>query len=218
MIPRLCHIHRLLKAHGSFYLHCDAKMSHYLKVVLDTIFGVDNFRNELIWHYTNKLRDKRKRVWQAATDTLLLYTKSDTYTFTPQYEKRGTPKRYPRIQKVAGKKVTVRDARGQVEYVISTEKLRDNVLQIPMLTGGRERVGYETQKPIRLLELLLRASSVPEDLVFDPFCGSGTTLGAAQGLNRRWVGIDNSRLAIETSLSRLLHQYPDIAFQLHPLL
>ena len=209
MAPRLCHIHRILKKTGSFYLHCDAKMSHYLKVIVDSIFGYDNFRNEVIWHYTNKLRDKRKRVWQAATDTLLFYTKSDDYTFHPQYEARDVPKKYPRIRKVDGKKVTVRDAKGQVEYVVSTEKLRDNVLQIPMLTGGKEKLGYETQKPIRLLELLLRASSSPGDVVLDPFCGCGTTLDAAHGLGRRWLGIDKTILAIEPILRRMQQRHPE---------
>ena len=161
-----------------------------------------------MWHYKNKLRDKRKRIWQSAIDTIFFYTKTDDYTWNPQYEKLDKPKKYAKFKKVNGKKVTVRDENGNVEYMVSHEKLMDNVLEMPMLTSGKERVGYPTQKPMKLLTPLILSGTNEGDWVFDPFCGCATTLVSAERLGRNWVGIDLSPKAFELNRSRL-HQGMD---------
>ncbi len=181
MAVRLIELRRLLKPTGSLYLHCDATSSHYLKLLLDIVFGHQNFRNEIIWHYENKLRDSRKRQWQHATDTILFYSDSDS------------------------------DERTWNPPLMESKRL-DNVLRVPMLTSHRERVGYPTQKPVALLERIIKASSNRGDLVLDPFCGSGTTLVAAQNLGRRWLGIDANRTAISLARQRLATEQPQLCF------
>ena len=207
MAARLVEMRRLLKPTGSIYLHCDPTMSHSLKLLLDVVFGGENFRNELIWHYENKLRDSRKRIWQSATDTLFFYAKlHERHVFNSQYIALDKPKKYTKIQKVDGKKVSVRDEQGKVLYVESTKKLMDNVLRIPMLTGGKERLGYPTQKPLALLERIIKASSNEGDLILDPFCGCATTCVAAEKLNRQWLGIDVASHAANLVRKRLLEE------------
>ena len=187
---RLIECKRILKETGSIYLHCDHSANVYLRLLMNGIFGEENFRNEIIWHYENKLRDKRKRVWQNATDTILYYTKTANYTFNPPYEKLAKPKKYARIKKVDGVKVTVKDASGKTQYMFSEKKLVDNVLCIPMITGSKERTGWATQKPIALYSRIILASTNPGDVVFDPFCGCATTLVAAENAGRQCIGID----------------------------
>ena len=207
MAARLVEMRRLLKPTGSIYLHCDPTMSHSIKLLTDVVFGGENFRNELVWHYENKLRDSRKRVWQSATDTIFFYAKeSGRHIFHSQYAALDKPKRYVKIRKVDGKKVSVRDGDGNVLYVESTQKLMDNVLRIPMLTAGKERTGYPTQKPIALLERIIKASSGEGDLVLDPFCGCATTCVAAERLGRRWIGIDVASHAANLVKKRLLDE------------
>ena len=194
MRVRVEEIHRLLKPTGSFYLHCDWHASHHLKVMCDEIFGIDNFQNEIVWNYPNKLPDRRKKLFTREHDVILFYSKHDPlHTFHVQYEKREKPVKDRRIKKVAGKKVTVRDNEGRVIYDIYENRMVPNVWRIPMLTGrDKERFGYPTQKPEALLERIMKASSNPGDLVFDCFCACGTTLAVAQRLGRRWLGIDVS--------------------------
>ena len=203
MAVRLIECHRILKPTGSIYLHCDPTANSYLRILMDAIWGNENRRGELVWHYKNKLRDKRKRIWQSATDTIFFYTKTDGYIWNPQYEKLDKPKKYARIRKVNGKKVTVRDANGNVEYVVSHEKLMDNVLEMPMLTGGKERTGWPTQKPLQLIDRLVLASSDEGDMVFDPFAGCATTCISAEQLGRQWVGIDIDEEAHGVVIDRL---------------
>lgn len=187
---RLIECKRILKQTGSIYLHCDHSANAYLRMLMNGIFGEENFRNEIIWHYENKLRDKRKRVWQNATDTILYYTKTANYTFNPPYQKLAKAKKYAKIKKVDGVKVTVKDASGKTQYMFSEKKLVDNVLRIPMITGSKERTGWATQKPIALYSRIILASTNPGDVVFDPFCGCATTLVAAENAGRQWIGID----------------------------
>ena len=141
MSTRLLLCHEILKETGSMYLHCDPYANSYLRLLMDCVFGERNFRSQIIWHYENKLRDKRKRVWQSATDTILFYTKSDNYTWNPPYEKRDKPQKYAKIKKENGVKITVKYANGKTQYITSIEKLMDNVLRIPMLTGAKATDG-----------------------------------------------------------------------------
>ena len=210
MAIRLIEMHRILKNTGSIYLHCDPTMSHYLKILMDLIFGEKNFRNEIVWHYKNKLRDNRKKIWQKATDILLFYSKNDNYYFLPYKEVLKNPKKYSKIKKVEGKKVNVKDKDGKTIYMVSYEKLSDNVLQIPMLTNQKERTGYPTQKPRELLERIIQVSSNKGDVVLDPFCGCATTCVASQKLGRKWIGIDVSHRAYELVKERLKKEIRDL--------
>lgn len=206
MAERLEECRRLLKPTGSIYLHCDPTASHSLKLLMDSIFGVLNFRNEVHWYYYNKMHDRRKKLFANATDSLLFYVKDhrSEFSFTQLRERRDKPVRQLARKKVKGKLVNVKDEAGKVVYNIRTHRTIDNVWRIPGLQpASRERLGYPTQKPVALLERIVKASSNPDDLVLDPFCGCGTTVAAADALGRRWIGIDIDSHAIEVMLQRL---------------
>lgn len=208
---RLQHLHRVLKPTGSIYLHCDEKAAHYLKMVMDEIFGWENFRNEIIWCYkggnaTNKFRKKH--------DTIFFYTKSDKYYFN------ADATRVPYSAKILA--IAQKDELGRLFYKTGQNESGKVFLNpagqlpydwwddIPSSTAshGREMLGYPTQKPLPLLERVICASSREGDVVLDPFGGCGTTIVAAHKLNRRWLGIDVSRQAIDATRSRC-NQLPD---------
>ena len=180
MAERLVLCHKLLKATGSIYVHCDPTASHYLKVLLDAIFGSKRFTNEIIWTYG--LGGSSRRSWSRKHDVLLFYTKSGAYHFA----KPSVPATSARM---AGQR----------------KGMLDVWTDIPSLNNmAKERTGYPTQKPLALLRRIIKASSNSGDLVLDPFCGCGTTVMAANELGRRWAGIDISPFAVETVMrSRL---------------
>ena len=194
MTPRLLECRRLLKETGSIYLHCDPTASHYLKMIMDAIFGKDNFRNEIIWHYKNASRGKYN--WAKAHDTILYYAKSPDAKFYRDavlvpFESGMTAWRYSKG--------------GQSDKEMPKGKTPDNVICMPSLnTMSKERSGYPTQKPEALLERIIKASSNEGDIVFDPFCGCATTLVAAEKLNRRWLGIDVSPQSAKEIKKRML--------------
>jgi len=204
-------LHRVLKPTGSIYLHCDEKASHYLKMVMDEIFGWENFRNEIIWCYkggnaTNKFRKKH--------DTILFYTKSDRYYFN------ADATRIPYSSKILA--IAQKDESGRLYYKTGQNESGKVFLhlsgQLPYdwwddiasstASHGKEMLGYPTQKPLKLLERIINASSKDDDTILDPFCGCGTTITVACKLGRRWVGIDVSRQAIDATRSRC-NQLPD---------
>ncbi|TRZ50616.1 MAG: site-specific DNA-methyltransferase [Dehalococcoidia bacterium] len=202
MTPRLVEMHRVLKDTGSLYLHCDPTASHYLKLVLDQIFGPTNFRNEIIWHY--RTGGVGKRWFGRKHDTIFFYAKSSNYCFNPQKEKSYLEHKYGfsniRIEQ---------DERGYY-----TDAFMRDVWSIPGLRGNQPEVlGYQTQKPLILLERIIKASSNEGDVVLDPFCGCGTALVAAQKLNRRWLGIDITHLAIRVMSKRLKDSFSGIEFE-----
>lgn len=206
MAPRLVELHRILKPTGSLYLHCDTTASHYLRILLDGIWGKINFRNEIIWYYYNKMHDRRKKLFPRATDTLFFYVKdvSENFTFQQLKELRENPIKQLARKKVNGVMVNVKDEEGHVVYRIKTDRTIDNVWRIPCLQpAAQERLGYPTQKPLALLERIIEASSKKGDVIFDPFCGCGTTIHAAQKLGRKWIGIDITYLAINLIKRRL---------------
>ena len=214
MAVRLVELHRVLKPTGSLYLHCDSTASHYLKLVLDAVFGAENFRNEIYWHYYNKMHDSRKRLYARATDTILFYVKdaSSDFVFHNLQEMRDKPVRQLMRTKVAGKLINRRDADGQLVYQTKVDKHIDNVWRMAMLQpASPERLGYPTQKPVALLERIVAASSNPGNVVLDPFCGCGTAVDAAQKMGRRWLGIDITHLAIGLIEKRLREGYGDAA-------
>ena len=185
--PRLTEIRRLLRADGTLYLHLDAREVHYVKVLLDGIFGRDCFLNEIIWAYDFGGRSRRR--WPAKHDNILVYVKDRaSYVFN-----RDDIDRVPYL------------APGLVgEEKAKRGKLPTDVWwQTIVGTNARERSGYPTQKPVALAERIIRASSDPGALVLDPFAGSGTVGAAAAALGRRYLLIDSNPTAIEVMRVRL---------------
>ncbi len=200
MMERLRACYRVLKHSGSIYLHCDYRASHYVKIVMDEIFGVENFRNEIVWCYTGASNVKQD--FPRKHDVILRYSKSHKVTFNkdniripyaPESVKRATR--------------TVIGAGGMDFDKIRLHKLGKvpEDWWIDIIRGSQYRdeyVGYPTQKPEALLERIIKASSNEDDLVLDPFCGCGTAIVVAHKLNRRWIGIDINKTAYEITKGR----------------
>lgn len=202
MSVRLIELRRVLKDTGSIYLHCDQYACHFLKLVMDSIFGNQQFQNEIIWAYrtggVSKSRFARKH------DNIFFYTKTDKYTFNESREKSYVSAASAGMKAYGhkGKEYMLLEDEGGVYRQVV---MRD-VWHIDATgTVSHERLGYPTQKPLELLKRIVAASSNEGDVVLDPFCGSGTTLLAAQSMNRRWIGIDKNPNAIRIAKSRL-HQ------------
>ncbi len=185
MKQRVMALYRVLKSSGSFYLHCDWHAGHYLKVMLDEVFGQNNFQNEIVWCYkTGGATNKR---WGRKHDTIFFYTKSSIYSFSPQKEKSYMMHKYG-----FKKSKFQEDEKGQYSMVISKDWW-----EIPAVgSATKERWHYPTQKPEQLLERIIEASSQKGNIVLDAFCGCGTSLAVAQRLERKWIGIDISPSAI----------------------
>jgi site-specific DNA-methyltransferase (adenine-specific) len=176
---RLLEMHRVLRDDGSLYLHIDGTTQAYVKLLLDALFGAENCRNEIVWHY--KTGGVSKRWFSRKHDTILFYSKSKRYTFHPQKEKSYLAHKYG----FANVEIE-QDAQGYFRRAA----MRD-VWDIPALRGNQpEASGYPTQKPLALYERIIRASSNAGDIVLDPFCGSGTTAVAAERLGRQWLAMD----------------------------
>ena len=195
---RLVEMRRLLKPSGSIYLHCDPTASHYLKALMDATFGHSNFRNEIIWSY-RRWSVRSFRGFQRMHDCILYYMKQpETAFFNVEYE----PASESYLKRFGGKS-NRKDPQNPTRVIPVDEPTRgmprrDVWSDISIIAGNsKERVGYPTQKPLALLERIINASSKPGDLVLDPFCGCGTTVVAANSLDRRWVGIDISATAID---------------------
>jgi len=260
MAPRLVELRRVLKETGSIYLHCDPTASHYLKILMDAVFGPQFFRNEIVWRRYSRPKGSqfaaRKYGW--STDTILFYTKSIDFMFDAiivraALSQADIEKMYPKVDehgrymsgpmlrsdsmgprpnlvyeykgytpsragwRMVREKVEALDAAGDLYWTSSglpRRKVRpteghgaviDNLWSDIEAIGSQasERLGYPTQKPEALLERIIKASSNEGDLVLDPFCGCGTTVQVAQRLNRRWIGIDITHLAIGLIKTRL---------------
>lgn len=192
MAVRLLEMHRVLKLTGSIYLHCDFTASHYLKLLMDAVFGRQNFRNEIVWFY--KTGGVSKRWFGRKHDIVLFYCKSDGYKFFPQKEKSYLAHRYG---------FTNIDIQEDQQGPFTMVNMRD-VWDIPALRGNQpETTGYPTQKPLALYERIIKASSNEGDMVLDPFCGCATTPVAAERLNRQWAGMDIWDGAHKTVINRL---------------
>lgn len=265
MAERLVALRRVLKPTGSIYLHCDPTASHYLKILMDAIYGSDRFINEIIWKRSTAHSDKAQgsRHFGRLHDVILLYSKSDAYVWNQQYEGHD-PKylasHYSRVDD-SGRRYRLDNltgpggaAKGNPSYEVmgvtrywrySREKmtelikagrivqtkpggvpqykryldeslgrpLQDTWTDIAPLNSQakeRKRVGFPTQKPLSLMERIIRVSSNEGDVVLDPFCGCGTTIAAAQRLQRRWTGIDITARAIDIIVERLRREHPGI--------
>ncbi len=266
MAIRLSELRRVLKPTGSLYLHCDPTASHYLKLILDAVFGFDRFVSEIVWRRTNVHSDAKR--WSPVSDTIFFYTKSDKFTWNPihaphspeylaskyrftdpdgrvysldnmtspnprpnmTYEWRGYPPP-PFGWRYSRETMARLDEEGRIWYPDSKDKrprlkryldempgtLLGNVWTDidPLNSQANERLGYATQKPVALLERIISASSNEGDVVLDPFCGCGTALHAAQKLNRSWIGIDITHLAIGLIRNRLDTAFPGIKYKVH---
>ena len=271
MTIRMVELHRILQPAGSIYLHCDPTASHYLKIMLDAVFGKEQFRNEIVWKRSHA-HSKAKR-YGPVHDVLLFYSKSNDYLWTDQrrpydeeYVKRyfkfdegdgrgrywtgdltgsgirrgetGQPWRgfdptekgrhwmnppdvldrldrdnriyWPKSATAWPKlKRYLSEARGA-----PLQDIFDDVYSLQTMGGPKgERLGYQTQKPLALLERIIKASSNEGDLVLDPFCGCGTAVVASQNLGRRWVGIDITHLAITVMRKRLEDSFPGLSYE-----
>lgn len=200
---RLIVAKELLADDGSIYVHLDWKKGHYIKLVLDEIFGDNNFRNEIVWHYHDKFATGGKSL-DKNHDTIFHYSKNAEFIGNEiRIEKEEATRRALR-KKVDGKTINILDENGNKIYGEFTDKRIDDVWDIGRTISSKEYFGYPTQKKEALLERILRYGSNSGDLVMDFFCGSGTTLAVAEKLNRRWVGCDIGKLAIYTAQKRLL--------------
>jgi DNA modification methylase len=258
MRPRCVELARVLKKTGSFYYHCDWHASHYVKVMLDQIFGENNFVNEIVW----KRSDAKSDVGQGAKhfgrvhDSIFYYVGSDNYTFNAQFTplpqstidswykhvEEGTGRRYNKADVTgpggAAKGCPVYEWKGvtrawrysienmerlekegrlvysktgmvyQKRYLdeskgVSLSSWWDDIDMLRGISSGGERLGYPTQKPLKLLERIIQVSSSANDIVLDAFCGCGTALVAAQNLKRQWIGIDVSPTACRVMAKRL---------------
>jgi len=255
MASRLIEMHRVLKPTGSLYLHCDVTASKYLGLLLDAVFGVENFRNEIVWKRTSAHSNAKRRMG-VVDDRIFFYTKSDRYTFNTQYityDEEYIRKQY-RYYDDKGRRYRLSDLRNPSKlpnltydykgypphkngWAVSLEKMQqydaEGRLHFPARSTGRialknyldvmpgmklatvwddigpigaqakERTGYPTQKPLALLERIIRVSSNAGDVVLDPFAGCGTAMVAAHKLDRRWIGIDITYLGINMLSYRL---------------
>lgn len=264
MTTRLLELHRVLRPTGSLYLHCDPTASHYLKVVLDAVFGPENYRSEITWQRTNIHNDSKE--WSAVSDRLLYYLKDIRAPFTwnaprfphsvehvqSKYRNQDPDGRaytlsdmrspnprpnlmydwkgfQPHANGWAYSRATMErlDAEGRIWYPDSKDKrprlkryldempgtVMTNVWTDinPINSQAHERLGYPTQKPVALLDRIIRASSNPGDVVLDPFCGCGTAIEACVSAGRKWIGIDISNLAVEVICDRMEALGMDIA-------
>ena len=232
MAVRLCEMRRVLKETGSIYLHCDPTASHYLKIMMDAIFGAERYRNEIIWHYRASALTSAENVFPRKHDTLLFYKKGSQWTFhKPRQDdvSEQMMQRWGKYLEDDGKTVLYgsikhenaeeersrrrirrrigRDPRdGDVAFEIEPSRVRSVWTDIPEVRQShtyKEWRGFETQKPLKLLTRIIETSSNPGDVVLDPFCGCGTAIQAAQATNREWIGIDITHLAIGLVESRL---------------
>jgi site-specific DNA-methyltransferase (adenine-specific) len=224
MAPRLVELRRVLKTTGSLYLHCDPTASHYLKVLLDSIFGPACFRNEVIWRY--RRWPAKARRFQRMHDVLLFYAarpgNQQTFNVLYGYERLadstlktfGMKKqkadftsghRKPSVEEGDTEGPPLSDHWNLDEQETAGVPLSDSWEVGIIAPIGKERTGYDTQKPEKLLERVIRSSSNEGDVVLDPFCGCGTAIAVAEQWKRKWLGIDVTHLAINIVRGRLAH-------------
>lgn len=210
MAIRLIECHRVLKQSGSVYLHCDPTMSHYLKTTMDCIFGEDNFRNEIVWCYTGPSNVYKH--FPKKHDVIMFYANRnfsfnrDAVRIPYSGETMARRGRVEGVRSIISSSAETQERRSKetVEDLFGSGKIpEDWWSDIPILTNQAERTGYPTQKPIKLLERIVKASSSENDVVLDPFCGCATTCVAAERLNRQWIGVDISVKAYELVKQRL---------------
>ena len=253
MAQRMVELHRVLKNTGSIYLHCDPTASHYLKLLMDSVFGPDNFRNEITWVRSLPHNDAHR--FGRSRDSIFWYSRSENAKFEPQYRPQNEAsvkahyregqdgrwfqlaslvapggrgpryeyKGFERNWRFTLQNMLALEADGRVWHesgklprrILYLEESKGALVQdhwddvSPINAMAKERLGYPTQKPEALLERIISASSNEGDVVLDPFCGCGTAIAAAERLNRRWIGIDITHIAITLIRHRLRDTFKD---------
>ncbi|MEK9160762.1 MAG: site-specific DNA-methyltransferase [Patescibacteria group bacterium] len=204
---RLILLRELLTEDGSIYVHLDGKKAHYMKVLMDEVFGESHFRNEIIWEY--KRWSTESSALPRLHDSIFWYKKGTSCTFNPPVvpNTNPNPSQYVSSKDSSGKTVVLRDKDGKPIKRETSENISiGDVWLIPIISPvSEERSGYPTQKPEKLLLRLIEMASNKGDLVLDAFAGSGTTCVVAEKLGRRWIGIDCGKLAVYTMQKRMLN-------------
>ena len=206
LAPVIVELRRTLKPTGSIFLHCDPTAGAYLKMLMDCVFGKNQFRNEIVWTYTGGT--DRSKGFQKKHDAILFYSKTCEFSFNSVYVPyaKSTIARFNKIDSDGRRyKVnTLADGRVTKTYMKANGKLAPDHIHIGIVVKSHsEATSYPTQKPVALLEHIIKASSNEGDTVLDPFCGSGTTCVAAQQLGRNYIGIDQNPEAVEIARRRL---------------
>ncbi len=218
MYERILLLRELLTENGSIFLHCDWHKATYLRCLMDDIFGANNFRNEIIWHYSDNFQGNVKG-FATNHNNIFWYSKGASFTTNPVMIPLDKPtKRDKRIwSSELGKLVSARNPDGSLIYEMFTEKKADDVWEIGQSSttksASKEFLGYPTQKPEKLLERIIKAASNPSDIVFDCFMGSGTTQAVAMKLGRRFIGADINLGAIQTTTKRLINVGEELSKQ-----
>ncbi len=226
MAVRIMEMRRILKETGSLYLHCDPTASHYLKLLTDEIFGKGNFKNEVVWSYSGWNKRLKSHI-ERRHDSILFYTKSKTSIFNYPTRPWANKSEYVKVRKQKvrkdedGREYVLSDAGGgkrvkrYLDEAMSYGVPLDDVWRIDKLNNSdrMERTGYPTQKPLKLLERIIKVSSNPNGVVLDPFCGCATTCVAAEKLNRQWIGIDISEKAAELVKDRINRELGILLFK-----
>jgi DNA modification methylase len=210
---RLKLIHGLLADDGSIYVHCDWRVSSHMRLILDEIFGSNNFINEIVWDKGFRGTES-KRIFQRSHETIFFYVKGNNYIWNQQGQpyKDENLGRYNKIDENGNKYALIkrRKTDGTVYYGKTYPKqegksINDVIGHVAtMASTNQERIGYPTQKPEDLLEILIKTSSNEDDLIADFFCGSGTTLAVAEKLGRKWIGTDLGKFSIHTTRKRMI--------------
>ncbi len=204
---RLQLMRNLLSKRGSIYVHLDWHCSHYVKIILDEIFGTNNFVNEIVWYYYNKYSKPRHSL-PRSHDTILVYSKTGNHILNSIREKRDKPVKQLLRESVNGVLKNKKDKNGKTMYRTVHDKKIDDVWKIPQLQyASSEWTGFETQKHNNLLKRIIELGSDENSIVADFYCGSGTTFIEAEKLGRKWIGCDSSRIAISTTRKRLHKHY-----------
>lgn len=207
MYENLMAIKSVMSENASIYVHLDYHIGHYVKILMDEIFGEENFRNEIIWYYTNKMSGSTSpHDFVCEHDTVFRYSKGDSYTYNVITEEREEAVKQSKRVKVDGKNMRARDEEGNIIYELSTDKKIKDVWKIPYIAStDTQRVDYATQKPEALLVRVIEASSNEGMLVADFFGGSGVTAAVAHKLNRRFIHGDVNINSLQTARDRLVN-------------
>ena len=229
MAIRLLEMHRVLKSTGSIYLHCDPTMSHSLKLVMDAVFGQKHYQNEIAWCYREAINSRKR--WNRKHDIIFFYSKTGKWTFNPdevlEPHAEATVRKYKYEDekgkyRLMGRGISNSPIRSKRDISPQWEQEHPELVSRHYMRAGtyavdywkidiinqnaKERTGYPTQKPLKLLQRIIKASSKEGDIVLDPFCGCATACLAAESLQRKWIGIDISPKAYELINVRLKNE------------
>ncbi len=204
LYERILLFKQILSKKGIIFVHSDWHANHYIRLILDEVFGENKFVNNIVWYYYNKYSAGKKNL-SRAYDTILVYSNSSNYTFNELRIPRKKPRKQLMRVNIDGVLKNLKDKNGHVRYRTVKDKKLDDVWKIPCLQpASKEWTGFPTQKHHSLLERIIKLGSNEGDLIADFFCGSGTTLAVAEKLKRRWIGCDISEYSIYLTRNRIL--------------